>query len=143
MAIEVTLPEPPYPSPVTDAGRKITPPWRGWIAEWLARLSAGLEVTASAATALLSGGTPIALVSAELDLGSRRRLGGTVYLEAAFLESQIGKPVLMQILPPRDEAEAVIVQAVAEILDRRRMRVRWAATEFLAGRVSVHYVIGG
>jgi len=143
MAIEVTLPDPPYPSPVVDAGRKITPPWRGWIADWLLRLSAGLQVTSTLEATFAAGGTPIALVRAELELGGDRRRGGTAYLEATFTDAQVGAPVLMQILPPRDEAEGVIVSAVAEVLDRRRMRVRWAATESLAGRVSVHYVIGG
>jgi hypothetical protein len=143
MAIDVTLPDPPYPSPVVDAGRKITPPWRGWIAEWLRTLAAGLEATDELTTALENGGGPILLVRAELDLGPRPGRGGVAYLEATFLEAQVGAPVLMQVIPPRDEAEGVLVSAVAEVLDGRRMRVRWASSETLAGRVSVHYVIGG
>lgn len=143
MAIEVTLPDPPYPSPVVDAGRKITPPWRGWIADWLLRLAAGLEATSEVTTVLENGGGPIVIVRAELALGSVRRRGGTAFLEGTFIDAQIGAPVLIQVIPPRDEAEGLLVTAVAEVLDPRRMRVRWAASEAIAGRVSVHYVIGG
>lgn len=146
------LPAPPDQAPVVDASRKITVPWKDWIINWLTLLQAAIQSALDALAPLgalaeitdESSTTDVALIGTTyIDLGRGRR-GGSFIVEGSFVPSQIGAPVLTQLFPLRgDEAEGVLTCARAIVLDQRRMRVHWSASSPLAGKVVVHFAIGG
>lgn len=85
----------------------------------------------------------LAIGTLEVDLPFGRK-GGTFIVDGTFTTSQIGAPVIItQAAPERfDECEGGIVLAVAEVLDRRRLKVGWFAAHGAPARVRFHFLVG-
>ena len=141
MALEI--PDAPAQAAVVDASRKITIPWKGWLADLVAALRAALEGV-GLLEAKVAQGLPPAIARVELELGRPRRGGYVVFEpEGGFTTAQIGAPVLVQLRPRGDGAQGLLTFASAEVVDRRRMRIDWSASSALGGAVTVHFAIGG
>lgn len=89
---------------------------------------ADLEDRLSAIEDALASLTALAVHEATVLLRAGGRSGVT-WIDGTFEDEDIGVPVLMlQVASARgDEAEGGIVQFVARVVDRRRMRVMWAS----------------
>lgn len=70
--------------------------------------------------------------------------GGTVYLEPeeGFEEDTIGRPILINQGAAGDQDEGDILLLTAEVLDKRRMRVRFYSATRAKRSVPVVYLIG-
>jgi hypothetical protein len=80
--------------------------------------------------------------TADLELLGRH--GGTVVVEPAggFAEETIGRPVLINQGPGGDQDEGAIVSFTAEVVDKRRLRVRWFCAAPAPRTVRIVYLIG-
>ncbi len=149
---DLTLPEGPYAAPVVDGTRRITVPWIGWIADWLARLQAAVNaalagvgaVTAIGELDSSSSASRVALVGElEVDLGGSSRLGGSFIVDGSFTPSQVGAPVLAQLFLARvDDAEGVLVVARVVVVSERALRVHWTASSPISGPAVLYFAIG-
>jgi hypothetical protein len=86
--------------------------------------------------------TSLAIHTADLELRAGGR-SGVVWSAGRFDDADIGAPVVMTQMATAggDEAEAGIVQFVARIVDRRRMRVMWSCAFPVPRKVAVTYQI--
>lgn len=78
--------------------------------------------------------------SAKVDLGVGR-LSGTSIIEAKFLASQVGKPVMIQQAGGSDEDEHNQVLCTGKILNTRQLQMRWLSNGIIRGSRSFNYII--
>lgn len=113
------------------------------VEEFIAPLEVRIETLEADIEALLAGLARFTATRAVLELPRGRR-GGTTYIEpeADFDDDTIGRPVIIVQADNGDRDEFGIVKFTGDVMDRRKLRVRWHAEHGAPRRVEVVYLIG-